>query len=283
MQRFFLGLLTLFWLALPPAFGAADELVSLPALTSRITDLTATLDATQRGRLEEQLAALERRHGGQTAILLLPSTQPETIEQFGIRLADAWKIGRKGADNGVIVIVAKDDRKMRIEVGYGLEGMIPDVIAKRIIEEQMAPRFRQGDFFGGLGAAIAGLDRAMGGSGEGMAETRAASSGGGDGSMDSDPFPWLLAVVFGSGLLRRMFGLFGSVIAAIVAGGLVLTIMGSWLLAIIAGVVVLLVSMLQLIPFGSGGFGGGFGGGGGGGGFSGGGGGFGGGGASGSW
>ncbi|MCF8199870.1 MAG: TPM domain-containing protein [Sulfuritalea sp.] len=281
MQRFFLGLLTLFWLALPPAFGAADELVSLPALSSRITDLTATLDATQRGRLEAQLAALERRHGGQAAILLLPSTRPETIEQFGIRLAENWKIGHKGADNGVIVIVAKDDRTMRIEVGYGLEGAIPDVIAKRIIEDQMVPHFRQNDFFGGLAAAIAALDRAMGGSGEGIAETAAVSSGGDNGSLDSDPYPWLLAVVFGSGLLRRMFGLFGSLLAAVVAGGLVLAIMGSWLWAIIASVVVLLVSMLQLIPFGSGGFGGGFGGRGGG--FGGGGGGFGGGGASGRW
>lgn len=284
MRRICLALLTLLWLALPPAAGAADDRVALPALATRITDLTATLDPTQRGRLEAQLAALERVHGGQTAILLLPSTQPETIEQFGIRLAEAWKIGHQGADNGVIIIVAKNDRKMRIEVGYGLEGAIPDVVAKRIIEERMAPRFRNGDFFGGLGAAIEGLDQAQGG---GAVAAPPAPAGAGDDFMDSDLFPWLMAVVFGGGLLRRLFGLFGSLLAAALAGGLVLAIFGSWLLAIVAGVVVLVVSVLQRIPLGSGGFGGGSssggGFGGGGGGFGGGGGGFGGGGASGSW
>jgi uncharacterized membrane protein YgcG len=102
-------------------------------------------------------------------VLLLPTTEPETIEQFGIRLAEAWKIGRKGADDGLIIIVAKDDRRMRIEVGYGLEGRIPDAIASRIVNERMAPAFRQGDFFGGLDAAIAALDQALGWHGEAAA------------------------------------------------------------------------------------------------------------------
>jgi hypothetical protein len=114
------------WLALFcvlfPGIGWAAAPVPLPALTARVTDLTNTLDATQRGRLEAQLAAIDRSGRAQIAVLLLPTTQPETIEQFGIRLAEAWKVGRKGADNGLIVIVAKDDRRMRIEVGYGLEG-----------------------------------------------------------------------------------------------------------------------------------------------------------------
>ena len=157
------SLLTLLWLALLPAGSSAAEPVPLPALSARVTDLTNTLDATQRGRLEEQLAAIDRSGKAQIAVLLLPTTQPETIEQFGIRLAEAWKIGRKGADNGLIVIVAKDDRKMRIEVGYGLEGAIPDAIAKRIIAERMAPAFKQGDFFGGLRAAVEGLEQALGG------------------------------------------------------------------------------------------------------------------------
>ncbi len=151
------------WLALLcllfPGIGWAAEPAALPALTARVTDLTNTLDATQGGRLEAQLAAIERSGRAQIAVLLLPTTQPETIEQFGIRLAEAWKIGRKGADNGLIVIVAKDDRKMRIEVGYGLEGSIPDAIAKRIIAERMAPAFKQGDFFGGLRSAVEGLDQ----------------------------------------------------------------------------------------------------------------------------
>jgi uncharacterized protein len=118
--------LTLLWLALLPVSGRAAELVPLPTLKARVTDLTASLDATQRGRLEAQLAAFDRTGRAQIAVLILPTTRPETIEQFGIRLAEAWKIGHKDADNGIIVIVAKDDRKMRIEVGYGLEGSIPD-------------------------------------------------------------------------------------------------------------------------------------------------------------
>jgi uncharacterized membrane protein YgcG len=158
------GLLTLLWLALLPASGRAAELVPLPTLKARVTDLTASLDATQRGRLEAQLAAFDRTGRAQIAVLMLPTTRPETIEQFGIRLAEAWKIGHKDADNGIIVIVAKDDRKMRIEVGYGLEGSIPDAMAKRIIAERMAPLFKQGDFFGGLfAAALESLAHVLGG------------------------------------------------------------------------------------------------------------------------
>ena len=122
MRRVWPALLTLLWLALSPAVGLAAEPVPVPVLTARVTDLTATLDATQRGRLEAQLAAIDRAGRAQIAVLLLPTTQPEPIEAFGIRLAEAWKIGHKGADNGLIVIVARNDRKMRIEVGYGLEG-----------------------------------------------------------------------------------------------------------------------------------------------------------------
>jgi LemA protein len=149
--------------------GRAAEPVPLPTLKARVTDLTNTLDATQRGRLEAQLAAIDRAGRAQIAVLMLPTTQPETIEQFGIRLAEAWKIGHKDADNGIIVIVAKDDRKMRIEVGYGLEGSIPDAIAKRIIVERMAPKFKQGDFFGGLFATTEALDQAISGPASGAA------------------------------------------------------------------------------------------------------------------
>ena len=127
-----------------PAF-AADE-VAIPPLTARVTDLTGTLNPDQQTQLTGALAKIETAKGTQVAIVMLPTTQPESIEQFGIRLADAWKVGRKGVDDGVIVIVAKDDRRMRIEVGYGLEGAIPDAIAKRIVSDVMAPRFKQGDF-----------------------------------------------------------------------------------------------------------------------------------------
>jgi uncharacterized protein len=161
-------LLALFALALP---AAAQPFVPVPPLSARVTDLTGTLDAAQRARLEAELAALEARKGTQIAILMLPTTQPETIEAFGIRVAEAWKLGRgreraqrdtgdrkAGAiDDGVLLLVAKDDRKVRIEVGYGLEGAIPDAVAKRIITEAIGPRFRVGDFAGGLQAAVADL------------------------------------------------------------------------------------------------------------------------------
>lgn len=284
MRRVWPALLTLLWLALLPAIGRAAEPVPLPALNARVTDLTSTLDATQRGRLEAQLAAIERSGRAQVAVLLMPTTAPEAIEQFGIRLAEAWKIGHKGADNGLIIIVAKDDRKMRIEVGYGLEGSIPDAIAKRIIAERMAPAFKQGDFFGGLQAAVAALDQAIGGSAAGAPGTPAAPlpSGTNQGADQAELFPWLMGAAVAGGVLRSLFGLFGALLAGIVAGGLGFFIFGSVLAAGIAGVLVFVFSFFNLISRG-GGFGGGGGFSGGGGGFSGGGGGFGGGGASGRW
>jgi len=272
------GLLALLWLALLPAIGMAAELVPVPDLSARVTDLTATLDATQRGRLEAQLAAIDRAGRAQIAVLLLPTTQPEAIEQFGIRLAEAWKIGHKGIDSGVIVIVAKNDRKMRIEVGYGLEGAIPDAIAKRIVAERMSPSFKQGDYFGGLRAAIAGLDQATGGPASGAPVELAADSGSKNAD-SSDLSPWLMAAVVGGGVLRMMFGLFGSFAAAAVAGWLGFVIFGSWLAGLLAGVAIFVFSFVN--PFLLAGFGGG--GSSSGGGFSGGGGGFGGGGASGDW
>jgi uncharacterized protein len=281
------ALLVLLGLALLPAIGRAAEPVPLPALTTRVTDLTGTLDATQRGRLEGRLAAIDRSGRAQIAVLLLPTTQPEAIEQFGIRLAEAWKIGHKGADNGVIIIVAKNDRKMRIEVGYGLEGSIPDAIAKRIVAERMAPRFKQGDFAGGLIDAVEALDAAIGGPGSG---TVAAAD-----AVPSEPpavpdfnsgeqpdwFPWLFGAVVAGGVLRLMFGLLGSLAAAAIGGWLGFMVFGSMFFAVGAAVLVFLFSFVNMF---SGGGGGGFGGGSSsGGGFSGGGGSFGGGGASGDW
>jgi uncharacterized protein len=210
------GLLTLLWLALLPASGRAEELVPLPTLKARVTDLTASLDATQRGRLEAQLAAFDRAGRAQIAVLMLPTTRPETIEQFGIRLAEAWKIGHKDADNGIIVIVAKDDRKMRIEVGYGLEGSIPDAIAKRIIVERMAPKFKQGDFFGGLFATTEALDQAISGPASGAASagdavpTAPVEMAGYNSGNHPDWISWLFGTVVAAGLLRHLFGLFGS-------------------------------------------------------------------------
>ena len=269
--------------ALLPLLGWSANEVALPALTERVTDLTGTLSAEDRAGLTASLTALEKDKGAQIAIVLLPTTQPESIEQFGIRLAEAWKIGRKGVDDGVIVIVAKDDRRMRIEVGYGLEGAIPDAIAKRIVAEQMAPRFREGDFAGGLRATVATLDKVIRGEPLPAPVVQTAPSGADSG----DALTFLLIVFFMAGVIRSMFGLLGSLAVSGAAGWLAWTLFTSLGLAGGAALLAFALSFIRLGRGGwqsGGGFPGGFGGGSsGGGGFSGGGGGFGGGGASGNW
>jgi len=138
---------------------SAWALVAVPELSRRVTDLTATLSAEQVAALESRLATFEAQKGSQIAVLVLPTTQPEDIAQFGIRVAEQWKIGRTKVDDGVILVVAKDDRDMRLEVGYGLEGVIPDAIAKRVIAETITPHFKAGDYYGGIEAGVAQVMR----------------------------------------------------------------------------------------------------------------------------
>jgi uncharacterized protein len=128
--------------------------VPVPPLEARVTDLTATLSDEQRRALEYKLAGFEERKGSQIAVLLVPTTQPETIEQYSMRVAQQWKLGRKGVDDGALLLIAKDDRALRLEVGYGLEGVLPDVTARRIVDEIIVPRFRDGDFSGGIDAGV---------------------------------------------------------------------------------------------------------------------------------
>ncbi|VVE32474.1 membrane protein [Pandoraea communis] len=157
-----LALACLCWLALP---AGAETLVAVPALTARVTDLTGTLTPEQRNALETQLAQYEQERGSQIFILMVPSTAPETIDQYSIRVADAWKAGRKGVDDGVIMLIAKNNpndlRKMRIEVGRGVQGSLTDAVSGRILRDVMAPYFRNGDFFGGLAAGVAAVEAAM--------------------------------------------------------------------------------------------------------------------------
>lgn len=274
MKRWLL-LLLLVWSAL--AGAATDEPVAVPALSARVTDLTGTLSAEQRQALETRLAELEARKGAQIVVLLLPSTQPEAIEQFGIRLAEAWRAGRKAVDDGVIVILAKEDRRVRIEVGYGLEGALNDVTARRIIAERMTPRFAQGDYFGGLSSGIEAIAAVV--EGEPLAPVADQRRNGQSAEGDSW-LVWAFAAVIFASLARRLFGLLGAIGAAGLAGFFALTAFGL-LAALAAGAVVFLLSFVPPGVFLSAGR---FGGGGrGGGGFSGGGGGFGGGGASGRW
>jgi uncharacterized protein len=273
--------------------------VAVPPLTARVTDLTGTLSGEAVSRIETKLANFEASKGSQIAVLIVPTTAPEEIEQFGIRVAEAWKLGRKAVSDGAILIIAKDDRRARIEVGQGLEGAIPDAIASRIIAETVTPHFKLGDFDGGVEAGVDQMISVI--NGEPLpAPDRKWEHHSGLGNL----LPILLVVVFvASGVLRALFGrLFGSMATGGLAGGI------AWLLSHLlpiglgAGVVAFLFAMLAGSStrgwsggsgwgsglgggFGGGGFGGGGfgGGGGGGGGFSGGGGSFSGGGASGSW
>ena len=145
------ALLLAFWLVWPLAASAE---VAVPPLSGRVVDQTGTLSASDAATLTQSLKDLETRKGSQIAVLIVPTTQPETIEQFSIRVAEAWKIGRKKIDDGALLVVAKDDHKLRIEVGYGLEGALTDVTSRRIIDEIIVPRFRSGDFAGGISAGV---------------------------------------------------------------------------------------------------------------------------------
>src|ERR1700727_2915982 len=140
------------------AFAAFAD-VAVPPLTGRVVDQTGTLSAGDIAALTQTIRGLELRKGSQIAVLIVPTTEPETIEQYAIRVAEAWKIGRKKVDDGALLVVAKNDRKLRIEVGYGLEGALNDVTSKRIIDEIITPKFKNGDFAGGIAA---GVDRIVG-------------------------------------------------------------------------------------------------------------------------
>lgn len=263
--------------------GAAQAEVPVPPLNARVTDLTATLDAQQKQALEARLAAFEKNKGAQLAVLLVPTTQPETIEQFALRVAEAWKLGRKGVDDGALLLVAKDDRVLRIEVGYGLEGALNDATAKRIIAEIITPSFKRGEFYAGIDAGTAAMMRVI--DGEPLPPPpRAAASGSYD--IESLLFIAFGLVVVVGGMLRALLGRFPA--AMLMGGGLgvlawltVAPLLMALLVGLMAFVFVLLGgSGRGFGGHGGGGFGGGYGGGGG---FSGGGGGFGGGGASGRW
>lgn len=259
--------------------------VPVPALTAQVVDSTGTLSNEEQATLIQKLQAFEASKGSQIAVLLVQTTQPEPIEQYALRVAESWKIGRKNIDDGAILVVALQDRALRIEVGYGLEGALTDITSKRIIEEFITPQFRQGDIAGGVAAGVDQMIRVI--EGEPLPEpARAATKSGTNSIEDIAPLVFMLAIFLG-GFLRKAIG---KLPAALATGGVVFVV--AWLFAgavIIAILAALAAAVLTLfgssmggIGGGRGGFGrgGGFGGGGG---FSGGGGGFGGGGSSGRW
>lgn len=265
---------------------AADEVVPIPALTARVTDLTATLPAPVASELETKLAAFEASKGSQVVVLVLPSTEPEPIEQFGIRLLDAWKIGRKSIDDGAILIVATQDRRLRIEVGYGLEGVLNDATAKRIIDEIITPKFKAGDLPGGIVAGVDAMLTVI----DRESLPAAAPAAGQGGQLSLDRFGesgWLfgLAIIAIGGAIVRYFlgNLLGSGVVGGVTAGLGWLFTGSVIGALIGAAVGFFVALLGLDLLLSGLAGGGRGGRSGGGGFGGGGGLGGGGGASGRW
>jgi uncharacterized protein len=267
--------------------GAARAEVAVPPLAHRVTDLTGTLDAQQTQTLEARLGAFEREKGAQLAVLIVPTTEPETIEQYSIRVVEAWKLGRKGVDDGALLLVAKDDRALRIEVGYGLEGALPDAIANRIIDEIIVPRFKRGDYYAGIDAGLSAMIQVINGEPLPAPPKRAAASG--KYNVESLLFLAFGLVVVVGGTLRAILGRFPAAalmggVLGVLAWFIVSSMLISAFVGLMAFVFVLLGGMGRgFIGYGGGGFGG-FGGGGfGGGGFSGGGGGFGGGGASGRW
>jgi len=283
-----LAVLWLPWLLAGPALAQ----IALPPFEGLVIDETGTLTAAQQASLDEKLSAFQARKGTQVALLILPTTQPETIEQFGVRLAEAWKIGRKNVDDGAILIVAKDDRTLRIEVQYGLEGVLTDITSSRIINDTIVPLFRQGDFFAGVNAGLDQMLKVI--DGEPLPAPDQAWKK--DGS--SLPIPMLLIGGFVlMGILRPLLGRVPAAgVIGLAGGGLTYWLTTQVLQALGAGALVFVLALFSgfggmgrggsrvFRDIGRGGFGGGFGGGGGRGGFGGGmGGRGGGGGASGRW
>ncbi|MEL7060942.1 MAG: TPM domain-containing protein [Acidobacteriota bacterium] len=298
------------------AGAPAAAQLDVPFLGGRVVDEAGLLDAAEEETLDQRLEAFEAETGSQIAVLTVPSLEGEPIEDFALRVAETWQIGRGEFDDGLLVVVSRDDRRMRIEVGYGLEGAVPDAMARRIVDGQMAPRFRNGDFAGGLQAATSALTAAI--RGEELPPPSGAASGGGGGS--SLFFLFLMFLAFpplrllpsalggrGSGGWTSLFVLTWpfAILTLLLNELLGLSIAGP---LFFGGTALLILLRLVLIATGVGprwaeraaksrsraigrrrggpivfGPGGGFGGGGFGGGFSGGGGGFGGGGASGGW
>lgn len=276
----FVRWLAVLWLLCSATLGAtAQDLVPVPPLRDRVTDLTGTLTTQQSAALEQSLRTFEARKGTQIAVLIVPTTQPEAIEPFALRVVEQWKLGRRRVDDGALLLVAKDDRAVRIEVGYGIEGALTDATAARVITEVITPRFRQGDFYGGLAAGLDQIVRIL--DGEALPPARRGAAAADDDFRQSWPVLFVISLLLGS-VLRQVLG---RLPGALVAGGVLAVAawfaLGTLAVAATAGLIGFVVTLLGVGMRGHGGMhgyggrrGGGFGGGGGG---------FGGGGASGRW
>ena len=268
---------------------AGNGQVAVPPV-ARVVDQTGTLSAENRAALERMLEQLEQRKGAQIAVVMVKTTAGEPIEQYALRVGEQWKLGRRKVDDGAVLVVAKDDRALRIEVGYGLEGALNDATAKRIVSDIIVPRFKEGDFFGGISAGVDRMIRVI--DGEPLPPPARSAP-----AVDGDVFQFLPVVLIAAlvigGLLRAMLGrALGSLATGGAVGLLAWLLAGTLLIGIVAGALAFVFTLVGGFGGRGGGlpggfYGGGFGRGGGGswgsGGFRGGGGGFGGGGASGRW
>lgn len=254
--RLLLGLLLAAWL--PLAAWAQGGVQPVPALTAHVMDNTGTLDAAQRDALEAKLAAFEKSRGAQLVILMVPTTQPEDIAAYAQRVGDSWKIGRKGVGDGLLLVVAKTDRKVRIETTKALEGAIPDLAARQVIDTAITPRFRQGDFAGGLDAAADQLIALI--SGENLPAPEQSSSGG----SGNDGFEWtdlavflFFAVPIAGRIAAMVLGRkFGSLATGSVVGVLAWIFTSSLIvagLAVLVGTVFALVASIGALGSGGGG------------------------------
>ena len=229
-------------IALSLQLSAHAELVSIPPLEKHVTDLTGTLDSNQQSVLEAKLQALETAKGSQVAVLIVPTTQPEDIAQYAIRVAEQWKLGRKGVDDGVILLVAKQDRKLRIEVGYGLEGAIPDAYAKRIIAENISPLFKQGDYYAGLNAGVDKISGLI--SGEPLPPPKKPEHSNINMSFDNTIGLFLVfCVIVGSFLTDKLGQFFGASVTGGLFGGLTWLLAHALPVALFAGIAALVFTL----------------------------------------
>lgn len=236
------SLALLAFVAVGAVYGAAG-LVDVPPLTGRIVDLSATLTKEELGRLEKRLREFEDRKGSQIAVLMVPTTQPEAVEQYAIRVAEQWKIGRKKVDDGAILVIAKNDRTLRLEVGYGLEGVLNDATAKRIIEDIIVPRFKNGDFYGGIDAGVTAISRVI--DGEPLPPPAQAEPNSEFGGLERLlPIVFVAALVLGGALRAALGRLPGAALTGGILGLAAWLVAGLAATAIIAGIIGFLLTLM---------------------------------------
>src|SRR5207247_6970663 len=227
--------------------SGTDGLAPIPPLHARVTDLTNTLSPPDQQAIEAKLAAWERDTGNQMVVLIVPSTKPEPIEAYSIRVAEAWKIGRKGQDNGVLFLIAKDDRKLRFEVGYGLEGVLTDATSRRIIAETVAPYFRQNQFAAGINAGVERVISVVG-KGEPLPAAKPQPQARrGFGGFDFGTLFIILLVVVPviGGILARVFGkVLGSTVGGGIVGAAAWVIGGSLAIGIVAAIIGFVIMLM---------------------------------------